>query len=101
MPVSRLKTEVMKGDRLTLKVTFKTAAGTVVDPDTVTLTILEPDDTVTTKNIVDLTKVSTGIYEFVFKFDQLGITRWDYFGETSTGLGSSVRRAGRVTVERA
>ena len=68
------------GDLKTLSVTFTNIAGANTDPTSVTLTIKEPDGTITTKIVESggVIKDSTGKYHFDFAITKAGrhIVNW-------------------------
>lgn len=65
------------GDVVKLTGTFKNASGTLTDPDTVTLTVLEPDGTTSTPTA---SSSSTGIWTANVTIDQSGTWRYRFEG---------------------
>lgn len=70
------------GESRTTQVTFRDQDGTLVDPSSVTLTIRDPEGTVTTPTPDN---PSTGVYEHEIDFDEAGWWRWQWSGTTSEG----------------
>ncbi len=60
------------------------------DPDAIALDVKEPDGTITTKAIGDLTKVDTGDYYYPWPVAQVGLHTYRYAGTASNyGLVNS------------
>lgn len=66
------------GSQKTLRGTFTDKNGTLVDPLAITLEIREPDGTVISKAIGDLTRISLGIYDYDHLIAKPGLhsVRW-------------------------
>ena len=73
------------GDRRRLQATFKTVAGVLADPTTVTFNIREPDGTVTTKigTSGGLINPSVGVWYYDFTIAQQGRHAWSMAGAGS------------------
>jgi len=80
------------GQSVILQATFKDTDGVLVDPSSVTLTIEDPDGTVTTPAP---TNQSTGVYQHSLDLDLAG--DWDYRWEGDTTEGAAVCE-GRICV---
>ncbi len=73
------------GSQLTLKAVFRTAEGEAANPSTVTMDLKDPAGVVTTYSYLtdnELTRTSTGHYEFLLVFDTAGTwyARWNGTG---------------------
>ena len=93
------------GSVVKLTVNFKTPktatpANTLVDPATVTIAIRRPDKTTVNKTygVDDITKVSTGVYQYLVTLDQEGTYYWKWSGSNGsesagvqTGVFDSMR----------
>ena len=69
------------GEARTLRATW-TADGDLVDPDTVVLTVRDPDDNITTPAV---TNPSVGVYEVLHTFDEVGNWYWEWTGTADDG----------------
>lgn len=56
------------GDSRDLRMSFRDRNGRLVDPSTVTITILKPDGSTATYNKADLTRVRQGVYTLSLTF---------------------------------
>lgn len=70
------------GETRVISVTFRLTDGTLVDPSNVLLTVRAPDGTETTPAP---SNPSVGVYEHELTFDEAGIWRWRWSGETTEG----------------
>lgn len=88
------------GDVRSLKGTFADASGTLTNPTTIALVIKEPDGTLTTKAIGDLTTTATGVYTYVFTISQSGrhIVNWTSTGSVAVAAETEfyVRKKGAI-----
>jgi hypothetical protein len=84
------------GDLVKLTAAFTDAAGTAIDPTTVTFKILKPDGTTTTAVYgVDpaVVKAATGVYTYNVSITAAGMWWWRV---TSTGTGQAAEEAALV-----
>jgi hypothetical protein len=56
------------GDSRDLRITFRDRNGRLIDPSTVTITILKPDTAEDTYDKTDLTRVRLGVYTLALTF---------------------------------
>lgn len=68
------------GDQVRVQGVFTTPLLAPIDPDTVTLEVRRPDDTVTTYTGSQLTRVSEGVYTFDVLTDQSGPWVYNWIG---------------------
>jgi len=76
--------QVFSGAEQQLTFTFKNVSGTLSNPTTISFMLMRPDGTVVspTYTQADMSNPSTGVWRFLFTFDEEG--RWRY-RITSTG----------------
>lgn len=58
------------GDSRDLRISFRDRNGRLIDPSSVTITILKPDDSESTYHKDDLTRVRQGVYTLALTFNQ-------------------------------
>lgn len=80
------------GDARTLRATF-TSSGVPVDPTTITVKIMAPSGTISTYTFAggDITKVQTGVYDYVLSITSSGKWKYKWFG-TGTAQAASEDR---------
>jgi hypothetical protein len=81
------------GANATLSVTFADADNVPTDPDSLTLTIIDPSDHNTVLTDSDVTKDSTGVYHYLLPVDQAG--EW-FYQWAGTGTGAVVNQGSFV-----
>ena len=70
------------GETRQVTATFRLTDGTLVDPSSVDLTVIDPSGVTSTPAV---SNPSTGVYTAVIAFDEVGIWYWQWSGETSEG----------------
>lgn len=70
--------QIFVGDEQQMTFTFKNLSGVLSNPTTISLTLMRPDGTLISPvyTQADMTNVSTGVWRFLYTFDEDG--RWRY-----------------------